>query len=260
MHGSQTPMAPEKLVCFHRLVAQARLPQRADRAACGTLPARAARHCDAVTAASAFGYYVFPPMDFSLLWDGADIYWTYAGRDNWLLLDCAQFPNFPAAFDTAAPPDLAGCAPPFLTALPEPGHIQVWTGLFARTAPDWSLLLRPVANLPQAGGYVPYEGIVETDRWFGPLFTNLRLTRTHMPIRLSSQVPLVQAQPLPRTLYGDATLDRVELLPDLQDLSPIDWQDYRRSIVEPNTRPGRPLGGYAVQGRRRRRCPVAQAC
>jgi hypothetical protein len=257
MSNSSLLAVAEPLVRFHRLIAQARLPQRADRAAAGTLPARAARHCDAVTAASAFGYYIFPPMDLSLLWDGADIYWTYGDIDRWLLLDAAQFPNFQTAFDAEAPADLVGCAPPFLTALPEPGHVQIWTGLFARTAADWSLLLRPIANLPQASGFVPYEGIVETDRWFGPLFTNLRLTRTHTPIRLSSQVPLVQAQPLPRGVYTDVTLDRVANLPGMGAFSATDWDDYRRSIVEPNSRPNRALGSYAVEGRRRRRCPVA---
>jgi hypothetical protein len=248
----QTP-----LVQFHRLIAECRPPQRADRAACGTVPTRAARYCDALTTASAFGYYLFAPMDFSLLWDGADIYWTYPGLDRWLLLDAAQYPGFAKTFDAAAPQDLQGCSPPFLTTLPEPGHVQIWTGLFARTAPDWSLLLRPVANLPAPGGYVPYEGIVETDRWFGPLFTNVRLTRTHTPVKIASQFPLVQAQPLPRSLYTDATLDRMGAAGGLAQFTATDWNGYRDTIVKPNLEPDRALGGYATEARKRRRCPVA---
>lgn len=248
------PLQP--LVRFHRLIAQARLPQRAARAAGGVIPARAARFCDAVTAASGFGYYIFPPMDLSLLWDGTDIHWTYAGLEHWQVLEAAQFPDFSAQFDAAAPADLAGCAPPFLTALPEPGHLQIWTGLFARTAPDWSLLVRPVANFPQSGGYVAYEGIVETDRWFGPLFTNLRLTRTHMPVRLRAQIPFIQAQPLPRDLYADTTLDHMVTQPELTGLDATDWACYRHSVAIPNAAPGRPLGDYAVKARRRRRSPV----
>lgn len=258
MHQSVSPPGTAMpLVQFHRLIAQTRLPQRADRAAGGTMPTRAARFCDAITAASAFGYYVFAPLDISLLWDGADIWWTYAGTESWLLLEAAQYPGFEADFDAAAPAGLAGCAPPFLTALPEPGHVQIWTGLIARTAPDWSLLLRPVANFPANGGFVAYEGIVETDRWFGPLFTNIRLTRTHTPVRISAQMPLVQVQPLPRALYSDATLDRMATLADLSDLSAHDWESYRLSIVAPLAEPNRPLGRYAVEARRRRRCPVA---
>jgi hypothetical protein len=86
----------------------------------------------------------------------------------------AQFPDFAARFDKAAPASLAGCSPPFLSALPEPGTLQIWTGLLARTVADWSLLIRAPANLPSSGGFSMYEGIVESDRWFGPLFTNQR--------------------------------------------------------------------------------------
>ncbi len=252
-------MPDEPLVRFHRLIASTRLPQRADRAAGGTLPARAARYCDAVTSASAFGYYLFAPMALSLLWDGSEIFWRYPGLDTWLPLGAAQFPHFAAAFDEAAPPVLEGCAPPFLTVLPEPGCLQIWTGLIARTAPDWSLLLRPLANFPGQGGFVPFEGIVEADRWFGPLFTNLRLTRSHSPIHLNPDLPLIQAQPLPRAVYADATLNRFAATPDMAALTAQDWDAYRRSIVVPNGDPGRPPGAYAVAGRRRRRDRAADA-
>lgn len=247
------------IVRFHRLIAEARLPQRADRAAGGTIPTRAARFCDAVTSASSFGYYVFSPIDLTLMWDGDAIWWSHGDKTPLVPLESAQFPGFQTVFDAAVPDSLQGTAPPFLTALPEPGHVQIWTGLFARTAPNWSLLLRPVANFPGTGGFVAYEGIIETDRWFGPLFTNIRLTRTHAPVRLSAQIPLVQAQPLPRWLLTDTTLDRMDTTAAITDLGEADWLDYRNTIVRPNAEPDRPLGAYAVEARRRRRCPVAHA-
>lgn len=251
-HDTKTP-----IICFHRLLDGTRLPQRADRAAGGTIPTRAARFCDAITLASGFGYYIFAPIDLSLMWDGADIWWTHDAVDSWMLLGSAQCPGFPHQFDAAVPEALRGLSPPFLTALPEPGHVQVWTGLFARTAPDWSLLLRPVVNFPANGGFVAYEGVIETDRWFGPLFANIRLTRTHVPVRLGAGMPMVQAQPLPRWLLADSTLDRMTTTASLQDLSETDWNDYRDTIVKPNQNPARPLGAYAVEARRRRRCPHA---
>ena len=160
----------EPLLQFHRLIEQARAPQRADRAAAGTLPTRAYRYCDAVTSAAGYGWWVFPPMDLQLIWDGHDLFWHFDGAPDWIPLSpSAQFPDFSRAFDNVAPKTLQGCAPPFLTALPEPGALQIWTGLMARTAEDWSLLIRAPANLPTPGGYSLYEGIVETDRWFGPL-------------------------------------------------------------------------------------------
>jgi len=253
------PAPGTPLVRFHRLISTARPPQRADRAAGGTIPTRAARFCDAATMASGFGYYVFPPMSLSLLWDGDDIFWSHAARPEWRLVELEPFPGFDSAFDAAAPVDLHGSAPPFLTRMPEPGHLQIWTGLIAQTAPEWSVLIRPVANMPMPGGVVSYEGIVETDRWFGPLFTNLRLTRTHVPVRLNAELPLLQVQVLPRRLYTDELLDNADITDSLADLSPADWDSYRHSIALPNRDPERPLGTYAVRARRRRRCPMADA-
>ncbi len=52
-------------------------------------------------------------------------------------------------------------------------------------------------------GYKVYEGIVETDRWFGPLFTNLRLTCTHALVEINPEMPLLQFQPIQASIYGD---------------------------------------------------------
>lgn len=130
---------------FHRLIEQARLPVRADRSAAGTLPTRAFRYCEAVTAAAGFGWWVFPPSDITLLWDGESVFWQH--DDRFLPLRSAQFPHFSDTFDNIAPASLQGCSPPFLTVLPEPGTVQIWTGLIVRTLPNWSVLLRAPANL-----------------------------------------------------------------------------------------------------------------
>jgi hypothetical protein len=245
---------------FNRLIEQARLPVRADRSAAGTLPTRAYRYCDAVTSASGYGWWVFPPMDLQLIWDGEAVFWHFESAPDWLpLTSAAQFPGFSTAFNHAAPADLEGCAPPFLTALPEPGVVQIWTGLMVRTAPDWSLLVRGPANLAGTGGFSLYEGIVETDQWFGPLFTNLRLTRTHKPVQLRSDFPLLQVQPLPRLAYADETLDATDLVPDMASMRQEDWAAYHSSIVVPNDDPERGFGAYSVAVRKRRRggCPFA---
>lgn len=247
----------EPIVRFHRLIADARAPKRADRSAAGTLPTRAYRYCAAATNAAGYGWWIFPPADLRLFWDGHDIYWQPAPADEWLPLQpSAQYPEFASQFDAAAPASLVGCAPPFLSALPEPGTLQVWTGLMARTAPDWSLLLRAPANLPLPGGYVLYEGIVETDRWFGPLFTNLRFTRSHAPIQLRTDFPFLLAQPVPRLAYADATLAALSVS---DEMGGADWADYEAHIARPNANPDRPFGAYAVGVRKRlkAKCPLA---
>ena len=243
------------IIRFYRLIDEARLPQRADRSAGGTLPTRAYRYCQAITSASGFGWWVFPPADLQFIWDGHDIFWQRTGQQDWLpLMPAAQFPALAASFDAAAPGSLAGCSPPFLTALPEPGTLQIWTGLLARMAPEWSLLIRAPANLSSSGGYWLYEGIVEADRWFGPLFTNLRFTRSHTPVRLRTDYPIAQVQPLPRIAYADATLEDTENILGLAEMTASDWADYETTIAIPNDKPNRAYGGYAVAARKRSRC------
>ncbi len=252
--GFQSMTNPsEPIVRFHQMTAASRTPMRAERSACGTLPARAVRYCEALTSATAFGWWLFPPIDLEMLWDGTEIFWRCNETPDWMpLLPSAQLPDYAALFDASVPEPLRGCSPPFLTALPEPGSVQIWTGLIARTAPDWHLLIRAPANLPSIGGVSLFEGIVETDRWFGPLFTNMRFTRSHMPVRFRADYPLVLAQPVQRNTYANDTLGRMDIVRGLDALSAADWQAYRTTIVEPNTRPNRPFGAYAADTRKKR--------
>jgi len=141
---------PSPVVTFYQAVPGCRAPTRADSSVLGTLPSRGFQYCEALRAASSFGWYVFPPIDFTLQWDGSEIIWTYRGAKAWYPLQSTQFPGFQARFDRAAPKRLRGFAPPFLTAVPEPGIVQLWTGLMVGSAEDWSILVRPPANLPRA--------------------------------------------------------------------------------------------------------------
>jgi len=247
----------DPIVRFHQLTSRGRAPMRADRSACGTLPVRAVRYCEALTSATAFGWWIFPAIDIELLWDGSDIFWRCDEVPDWMpLLPSAQMPDYATEFDAVAPAALKGCSPPFLTALPEPGTLQMWTGLIAQTATDWHLLVRSPANMAPPGGISLFEGIVETDRWFGPLFTNMRFTRSHMPIRLRADYPLLQVQPVPRQSYSSDTLDKMEVTPGPSHLTQAHWDAYQASVVEPNSRPNRQFGGYATTTRKLRHgCP-----
>lgn len=241
----------QPLVKFYRFIPGARAPQRADRSAAGSMPTRAFRYCEAMRTASALGWYVFPPMSFKLMWDGAnDVIWSYEGEEGWFSLNAAQFPNFAQRFDEIAPPDIRGFSPPFLGAFKDPAGLMLWSGFVARTAPGWSLLVRPPANLTHSLGYESYEGIVETDRWFGPLFVNIKLTRPNVPIEFDANYPFLQVQPVQRSVYGDR-LDRFEVVEGLEDLDAADWDDFRRTVSQPSSDPHRPRGDYAVKTRKR---------
>lgn len=251
--AAEPPGGKQKLLTIHRLIPSARLPQRADRSAGGSLPTRAFRYCEAACTASAFGWYVFPAMSFSVQWDGHDVIWTYEGVGDWMPLNgSVQFPGFREYFDGIAPEGVKEFSPPLISKLQEPGLLQIWTGMIARTAPGWSSLVRAPANLPRSGGWEVYEGIIETDRWFGPLLTNFRLTKTNVPIDFKADYPLLQVQPIPRYVYDEANLNNYEVVPELSQFSPEDWDDYYDTVVRPNTQAVRPRGQYAAAARKRR--------
>jgi hypothetical protein len=239
----------ELAICrFYRLIPDAPPPRRADRSADGMLPTRGYRYCEALASASAFGWYIYPPLNFSMVWDGVEIAWTYEGAEDWYPLRGAQFPGFRQLFEELAPDQAKPLAPPFLAAAREPGVVQVWSGYLARTAPGWSLLSRGPANIPRTQGYEHYEGIIESETWFGPLFTNLRLTRTNSPVEFHVRYPLFQVQPLLRQCYDEPSFEIV----GQTELSPDDWHSFA-ATMQPNTDQMRVLGHYAVNTRRRKR-------
>ncbi|MGH8596063.1 MAG: DUF6065 family protein, partial [Gammaproteobacteria bacterium] len=199
---------------------------RADTSVFGTLPARGFQYCEALRAASSFGWYAFAPIEFTLQWDGSDVIWTYQGAKAWYPLTTAQFPGYQAIFDRVAPKRLRGCSPPFLTAVPALGIIQIWTGLMIESAENWSVLVRPPANLPRNLAFDAYEGIVETDRWFGPLFTNIRLIKTDVPIHFSTEIPLIQVQPLHRSAYAEEVSNDFGVVEDPTTFADEAWSRY----------------------------------
>ena len=251
MVAALTEATVKPTITFYRAIPSCFEPMRADRAALGVIPHAAVQYCEALTTASAFGYYVFAPMTFYLQWDGTDVIWTHDDADTWFPLAMEQFPNFAEHFDLHAPVDVRGYAPPFLSRSFFPGVVQIWSGLFVRTAPGWSLLVRPPVNLPRSQAYECYEGIIETDRWFGPLFINLRLTATDRPIEINHKKPLFQAQPLLRDSYADSAMRAFDIVDSLDDLRPEDWDGYRRTVVDPNRGHYRKVGNYAASVRKR---------
>ncbi len=251
-----TAPATPPTVQFFRLVENARTPQRADRAAGGTLPTRAFRYCEAATTAASLGWYVFPPIGFRLYWTGTEVFWTYTGAASWYPLGAAQFPDFRERFDQHAPPDVQHYSPTFLGALPEPGILQVWSGLIAKTRPGWSLLARGPANLPRSVGYDVFEGVVEADQWFGPLFINIRLTQTGTPIEFDPNRPLFQVQPILREAYSDAVLNDVAIR-SLETMQADDWAAYHRTVVAPS-QSHCPHGAHAAAVRKRRHAEAQQ--
>lgn len=241
----------EPICRFYRLLPDAPEPQRADRSADGMISVRAYRYCEALASASAFGFYIYPPIGFALMLDGDRVIWSYEGADDWYALTGAQFPGFNDFFEARAPQAVRQLAPPFLVPAREPGVVQIWSGYLVRTAPGWALLVRGLANIPNTQGYENFEGIVATDTWFGPLFTNIRLKVTNSPVNFHPRYPLFQVQPLLQQCYNMPSYEVLEI----DDLAPIDWERFG-ATMKPNTNQMRSLGHYAISTRKRERASL----
>jgi hypothetical protein len=75
--ASENTSSAEPLGTFYRAIPESFAPMRADRGALGVIPTAAFQYCEALTSASAFGWYVFAPMTFFVQWDGTDVIWAH---------------------------------------------------------------------------------------------------------------------------------------------------------------------------------------
>jgi hypothetical protein len=73
-----------------------------------------------------------------------------------------------------------------------------------------------------------------------------------VPIDFKPDYPMLQVQPIPRHAYEDATLNNYELVPELTQFTPEDWDDYYDTVVRPHVQEARPRGQYAAAARKRR--------
>jgi hypothetical protein len=241
----RTEAARQPISQFYRIIPGIPDLQPADRSADGTLATNGFRYCEPLAAASGFGWHVYPPMNFTLMWSGDEVAFALGRSKRFTSLRGMQYPGFPRAFAKIAPEGLNDLPPPFLTQGLMPGSVKIWSGYFARTAPGWALLSRGVANKPKTQPYENYEGIVEANSWFGPLFTNVQIKRTNSPIQFHMRYPLFQVQPLRRECYQQPPYE----LREAADLKPDDWRRFAATI-DPNRDQMRKLGHHAVEIRK----------
>lgn len=247
----------QPIVTFHRVYPDAVQPLRGDKSGLGTLPAAAFQYCEAVRTASSYGWYIFPPVDIRLLWNGVDVLYSLGGE--WEPLTSIPLnDDFADYWDVHAPPELEGCWPPFMTALMQPGIVQIWSGLLVSSAPDWSVMIGGPSNLRLTKAYECFEGVVETDTFRPcPLFVNIQLLATDREILIPRLKPLFQVRPVHRSCYSNAAMRFTEHVglaaPEHENggMAAEDWAGYAKTVrrielPKEDYSPGR----YAVSRRR----------
>jgi hypothetical protein len=246
----------EPLVTFYRILPAAApwrepdhgAPRRAPPSGIKVMPHKQVQFCEPSRLATSLGYYVFLPMTFHIHWHGGrEFDWSFDDEATWYHLTEAPFPDSFDAWDAVAPDECKGFCPSFLT-VTEDESLQVWTGWFARTRPGVSLLVMPPLNQSPSPSYQMYSGIIETDRWFGPLFTNIRLNTTERNITFEATLPFLQVVPLAREEYSDARF--ADFSVEQGGIPSELWARYRDTVVR---RDAAELGHYAKLARRRSR-------
>ena len=268
-----TVTAPERLevdarahppiVEFYSLFPSAKAPERASQDLVGSMPVRAVQRCAPLVAASGFGYYVYSPFDFALRWDGQETFLAYLEDGEpgpWISLAGNACPLIPtekeilgalpaerraALAETGADKlHLINCDPR------EMSLFEMTPGIVARTAPGWSLLVRPVPNLRPIAGMRVLEGILESSWYRNFVPVTGRLTEAGRVVRFYRNYPLACLQPIPDIAYQPSTLDRFTVATGF-DAMPDDV--FAELIDNLERREKQPAGSYRAESRRRAR-------
>lgn len=211
----------------------------AQASADGSIPARAFQFCEPFIAANRIGVLVYPPVDFSLFWTGSDILIRMPEINDWILLDRVFLPNFHDHWVAHAPQNAHTSMPTFAEAFPERGVVQLWSGYFLSTQEGDSTWVRGPINQQQSDTHYLIEGIVETDWWTGPLFTNIQITKTDRPVKFEVNRPLMQVFTVPAVSHrrNAEPPQIIEHLPqgDTQFWNTYVENTYRRNSEKPGS-------------------------
>ena len=224
-------------------------PKRAEATLGGAASHRASLYCQPFLLANSFGWYVNPPLDIDLRWDGAEVKWRSADLDPWSVLETyVNVQNFLYLAQHAPNDTRRLLNVPWLAVGPEPGIVQLWTGLFVVSEPGWCTLVRGLVNSRRDPNYDVLEGIIDTDWWLGPMVFPIQIRRTDQIIRIRKQTPIVQLQPIHRACLSDATLPDTMETKTVDDWSAEEWQRYKSSMeLKENTARH---GTYRAESRR----------
>ncbi len=258
--------ASDPTVEFFFLYPDVRPPQLASPDLGGSISARAARVCSPMTEANGFGWYIYPPADFAVRWDGRSAEWSLLEENEptwWRSLNGGRASLLPegrnllknVSDDRRDSLDIfekyGGI--PFIEADPRNGSmLEIITGLLARTSPGWSLLVRDVPNWPRFGQYEVIEGIVETDWYRSYIPTMIRLIDQHRVVRFHRNLPIMAVQPIPRVALDAGRREPVTKA-GISEFPQDVWQefvDWRRRKQDPAR-----SAFYAREQRQRRKTP-----
>lgn len=247
-------------------------PEPASRTVRGILPSRGVQMCTPLTAASGYGWYVFPPVDFALRWDGQTMEWSRladneparwyslsGGYDLWIEEDQEALRRAPerfrADFDIF---DYHEGRIPFIDTDPRLGNTcELNPGLVARTPEGWCLLVRDVPNWPKARDHQVLEGVLDTEWYGGFVPVMVRMLETNRVVRFYRTIPMAVVQPVPRAAVEASARPVPKPISGIENFPDEVWQRFvanRRRRLD-----GKGRGTYAAERRKRSHARTAAA-
>ncbi len=231
---------------FVRMVKSAPDVVKADGTNLGMMPARAMKYCEPLVTASRQGWYVYPPVDFYLMWTGSEVLYKLGADGEWTLLDRLYLTDFVEDYQKLCPEGLEDYYPPFLDVFPEGDIIQIGTGYSLIGDEGQCHWVRGPINLPSNAGYDCFEAMIDSSWFCSPLFINVKLRKQDVPISFPRHRPLLQVLQLPNTILPKTPIVQPEIT-EMDSTSEEFWQAWARSYDKRN---GGRSGSYASEQRR----------
>lgn len=177
----------------------------ADRSLRGTANEDAVRWCGPFTHANRSGWWVFPPVDIDITWNGgSDFEWEllsdYNNADE-LLVQFLLDEGDEARPDKWLEPGEGRSK--FSFGQIEVGVAQIWTGCIFETPPGWGLQVRSPINM-RTPGYHVMEAMLETDWLQQDIWINLVFHEEgqRVELRRDQWPPLAQLMPVRKETYA----------------------------------------------------------
>jgi hypothetical protein len=254
---------------FFMLDPTAPAPVPASETANGSLPFRANQFCPPVTDASGFGWYLFPPTDFALRWDGQEtevarleasepIGWRSLAGGTEVPLDggLEQLGELADLRRDEIKETFRDHADLLITADADPramNQVELVIGPIVRTSPGWSTLVRSAPNLPHPG-YEVMDGVIETDWYRSTLLVIVRLVEPGRVVRFYRHLPMAAMQVVPKVAYRQSTTRAARVVRGAGAIPDDVWDEFIE-IAGARSRHERP-GNYKLAQRRQLRVPL----
>lgn len=162
------------------------------------------KYCGPFTSANSYGFWIYPPLDIDILWDGENF--THEIISPWEFDEVKHIKNLIKSDDTEESKEFLqqfGGRVKVSFGKVEPNICQMWTGVSFQTPPEWSLLIRSPINMEMGCPYRIQEGILECSWLHYDIWMNLSFQRKNEVVRLrrNQEHPMAQLVPVIKSSY-----------------------------------------------------------